>query len=551
MAIECILPQSRIDAMAAAGHWLDKLASEYLDAAVAARPDHPAYIGVNSTTGETTRHSYAEFDTLVTRIALGLVGHGIGPGDVVSIQLPNWWQFAALHVACVRIGAVTNPLMPIFRQRELRFMLGLNESRIIFVPHSFRAFDYPEMIADVRPDLPKLEHVFAVCGEGENSFEKKFIERRWEDELDAPAIFAERRPGPNEVIEVLYTSGTTGEPKGVLHTANTLHGGVELYIKRLGLGSDDVVLMASPVAHQTGFLYGLVMPVMMQATSVLQDVWDPHRAAQLIAAEGVTFTMASTPFLADLTEVATEADHDLESLHTFLCAGAPIPPALVQRAREKLGVTIISCWGMSENGAFTTTRPEDAPEKAAETDGLPLDGLEVRVVDAQDQPLPAYQEGRLQARGHASFVGYLKRPELYGTDAEGWFETGDLAHIDNEGYIRITGRSKDVIIRGGENVPVVEVEELIYGHPAVQDVAVVAMPDERLGERGCAFVQLRDGESLELADLVAFLNERKIAKNYLPERLEIIPEFPRTPSGKIQKFKLREMAQELGSGGDA
>jgi cyclohexanecarboxylate-CoA ligase len=206
---------------------------------------------------------------------------------------------------------------------------------------------------------------------------------------------------------------------------------------------------------------------------------------------------------------------------------------------------------MSENGAFTTTRPEDAPEKAAETDGLPLDGLEVRVVDAQDQPLPAYQEGRLQARGHASFVGYLKRPELYGTDAEGWFETGDLAHIDNEGYIRITGRSKDVIIRGGENVPVVEVEELIYGHPAVQDVAVVATPDERLGERGCAFVQLRDGESLELADLVAFLNERKIAKNYLPERLEIIPEFPRTPSGKIQKFKLREMAQELGSGGDA
>ncbi|MDP6271316.1 MAG: AMP-binding protein, partial [Alphaproteobacteria bacterium] len=174
-----------------------------------------------------------------------------------------------------------------------------------------------------------------------------------------------------------------------------------------------------------------------------------------------------------------------------------------------------------------------------------LDGLEVRVVDAQDQPLPAYQEGRLQARGHASFVGYLKRPELHGTDAEGWFETGDLAHIDDEGYIRITGRSKDVIIRGGENVPVVEVEELIYRHPAVQDVAVVGMPDERLGERGCAFVQLRDGQSLDFEAMVAFLNEGKIARNYLPERLEIVAEFPRTPSGKIQKFKLREMAKEL------
>ncbi|HJM50442.1 MAG TPA: AMP-binding protein [Alphaproteobacteria bacterium] len=545
MAIECILPKARIDAMAAAGHWLDKLVIDYLDAAVAARPDHPAYIGLNSTLGQTTRHSYAEFDTMVTRIALGLVGHGIEPGDVVSIQLPNWWQFPALHMACMRIGAVTNPLMPIFRQRELGFMLGLNESRAIFVPQSFRAFDYPEMIADVRPELPKLEHVFAVCGEGENSFEAQFIERRWEDELDAQAIFAERRPSPNEVIEVLYTSGTTGEPKGVLHTANTLHGGVELYVKRLGLGSDDVVLMASPVAHQTGFLYGLVMPIMMQATGVLQDVWDPHRAARLIAAEGVTFTMASTPFLADLTEVAAAGDHELESLHTFLCAGAPIPPALVQRAREKLGVTIVSCWGMSENGAFTTTRPEDRPEKAAETDGLPLDGLEVRVVDDQDRPLPNYREGRLQARGHASFVGYLKRPELHGTDAEGWFETGDLAHIDDEGYIRITGRSKDVIIRGGENVPVVEVEELIYRHPAVQDVAVVGMPDERLGERGCAFVQLRDGQSLDFEAMVAFLNEGKIARNYLPERLEIVAEFPRTPSGKIQKFKLREMAKEL------
>ncbi len=548
MAIECILPQSRIDAMAAAGHWLDKLTTDYLDAAVAARPDHPAYIGVNSTTGETTRHTYAEFDALVTRIALGLVGHGIAPGDVVSIQLPNWWQFPALHFACARIGAVTNPLMPIFRQRELRFMLGLNESRIIFAPQSFRAFDYPEMIAEVRPDLPNLEHVFAVCGEGEGSFEKHFIGRRWEDEMDAEAIFAERRPAPNEVTEVLYTSGTTGEPKGVLHTPNTLLGSVEYYIERLGLSSDDVVLMASPVAHQTGFLYGLVMPLMIQATGVLQDMWEPNLAARLIAAEGVTFTMASTPFLADLTDLPNLADHDLESLHTFLCAGAPIPPALVQRAREKLGVTIISCWGMSENGAFTTTKPEDPPEKAAETDGLPLEGLEVRVVDDEGTPLPAYQEGRLQARGHASFVGYLKRPELYGTDADGWFETGDLAHLDDAGYIRITGRSKDVIIRGGENVPVVEVEEIIYLHPSVQDVAIVGMPDERLGERGCAFVQLRDGESLDLEALVAFLNQRKIAKNYLPERLEVIPEFPRTPSGKIQKFKLREMAEGFAGG---
>jgi cyclohexanecarboxylate-CoA ligase len=255
--------------------------------------------------------------------------------------------------------------------------------------------------------------------------------------------------------------------------------------------------------------------------------------------------MASTPFLADLTHTPALADHDVGSLHTFLTAGAPIPRALVQQANKNLGAHIISCWGMTENGGVTATRRDDPPEKVFETDGVPIGGMEVRVVGDGGATVAAGVEGHLQARGASSFVGYLKRPEAFDSDAAGWFETGDYARMDEDGYIRISGRSKDVIIRGGENIPVVEVEGLLYKHPAVQDVAIVAMPDPRLGERACAYVALVPGASLSFDEMIAFLAEQQMAVQYLPERLEIIAEMPRTPSGKIQKFQLREAAAKL------
>jgi len=303
--------------------------------------------------------------------------------------------------------------------------------------------------------------------------------------------------------------------------------------------------MASPLAHQTGFMYGIMMPVWLGATLVLQDVWDPHRALDLIAAEGVTFTMGATPFLADLATAAETRRADVASLRIFLSAGAPIPRALVRRATEALGADIISAWGMTENGAVTTTKPGDPPEKTFETDGCALRGMEVRVVDAEGASLPPGAEGRLQARGASNFVGYLKRPEWFAMDAEGWFETGDLARIDADGYVRITGRLKDVIIRGGENIPVVEVEGLIYHHPAVREAAVVAMPDARLGERACAFLTLREGAVLGFTELTRFLEAQGLARSYWPERLEVLADLPKTPSGKIQKNELRALARAL------
>ena len=533
-------------AMLAAGAWQDRTLVDYLDQAVAATPDKAALVAYRVAGDERTELSYRRLDELTTRVAAGLVGLGVGKGDVVACQLPNWWQLTLLGLACARIGAVINPLMPIFRERELRFMLGHADTRVFIIPQTYRGFDYPGMLAEIRADLPQLEHVLAIGGEGADSFEQVLLERAWEAEMDTTALFAERRPSADDIAQLLYTSGTTGEPKGVLHTYNTLFANVRPYAERLRLGADDVIMMASPLAHQTGFLYGLMMPVYLHATAVLQDLWDPRYAVGVAAAEKPTFTMASTPFLADLIDTAPDFPGQLDSLKVFVSAGAPIPGALVEKAASVVKARIVSAWGMTENGAVTMTRPEDDVSRAITSDGVALPWMEVRVVNERHEPVATGQEGSLLVRGASLFLGYLKRPELYQVDSEGWFETGDLATMDADGYIRITGRTKDVVIRGGENIPVVEIENLLYKHPAISAVALVGCPDPRLGERVCAYVTLHGGYSeLSLEEITTYLSAQGVSRNYLPEYLEVMAELPRTPSGKIQKFKLRDLAQQV------
>ena len=302
--------------------------------------------------------------------------------------------------------------------------------------------------------------------------------------------------------------------------------------------------MPSPLAHQLGFMYGVAPPVMLGATAVLQDVFSAPEMAQQVRENGATFAMGATPFLNDLADHAARTGDGTPTLRVFVSAGARIPRALVAKASQALGASIVSAWGMSENGAVTTTRPGDPAEKATLTDGCPLPGMAVRIVDPAGQPAPPGEEGSLQVRGCSNFVGYLKRPDLGGGDADGWFDTGDLARMDGDGYIRIVGRSKDIIIRGGENIPVVDIEGLLFKHPAIAEVSVVGYPDERLGERACAFVRLREGASLSFEEMVAHLEVQRMARQYVPERLEIVEELPRTPSGKVQKFRLREIARD-------
>ena len=535
-----LIPPRRADALAK-GFWPDRTINDELDTCVASCPDKLALKAVQAESGVITNFTYRELAAMADRVAIGLTKLGVAKNDIVACQLPNWWQFTVVYLACSRIGAVMNPLMHIFRERELSFMLGHGEAKVLIVPKVFRGFDYEGMATALKPTLPHLQHIVVVNGTDSNSFESLLSGPAWENDADANAILTHHRPSPDDVTQIIYTSGTTGEPKGVMHTANTVRANIIPYAKRLQLDAEDIVLMASPMAHQTGFMYGLIMPIGLKASAVIVDVWEPNKAIDLIRSEGCTFTMASTPFLTDLAKTVTESGKTVPTLKTFLCAGAPIPPPLVEQARAVLGTKIVSAWGMTENGAVTLIKLDDPDERSFTTDGLPLPGVELKVVDDAGTALPAGTAGKLFVRSPSNFGGYLKRPHLNGTDAEGWFDTGDLAHLDARGYVRITGRSKDVIIRGGENIPVVEIEALLYRHPAIALAAVVAYPDERMGERACAVVVCKAGQTLDLPSLVDYMKSQKVAMQYIPEKLIVRDAMPSTPSGKIQKFKLREM----------
>ena len=530
------LDQRRIEHEAAVGIWPERVLTDYFDDALRQRPRDAAVIADRCDDGSTTILSYAELNERADRIAGNLRRLGVDHGDIVSFQLPNWWEFVAIHLACLRIGAVSNPLMTIFRARELEFMVGFAESKVLIVPKTFQKFDHQSLALDLQQKLPALSHVVVVGGDGENSFEAVLLA-----DVDRASVPEMTPATPNDVIQLLYTSGTTGRPKGVMHSSNTLLTSAIQLSERFGLTASDVIFMPAPLAHQLGFCLGMMMAIQVGAPLVTMDVWEPAEAAELIAAHKVTYACGSTPFLTDLVKTPDIDKYDIANLQLFLTSGAPIQRAGVEEARSVLGVSVLTGWGMTELIQGTATMPSDSSEGPI-TDGTVFAGGEVRVVDDDQRVLPPGDEGNLQYRGSTIFVGYFKRPDLYALGEEGWFETGDLAKLDERGHIRIVGRSKDIIIRGGENIPVFEVENLIYEMPQVRDTALVAMPDSRLGERCCAFVTLQPGCDLEFADMISFLEKQNLARQYLPERLEILDEMPRTPTGKIQKFVLRDIA---------
>jgi len=530
------LDERRLAKEKANGIWPDRVVTDYFDRWVAEKPDATAVIAFREQDATTTRYTWRELARAAAAIARSLSALGVAKGDVVSFQLPNWWQFVAIHLACVRIGAVSNPLMPIYRHRELSFMVAHAESKVLIAPARFRGFDHGALALALKRELPTLRHVFLVGGEGECSFEDSLLAGTQGGTIEPRA-----KCGPNDIVQLLYTSGTTGEPKGAMHTSNTLIGTTLTFAGRMQLGAADVIFMPSPLAHQIGFEYGLLVSALLGAPLLLMDVWNPARAVELMETHGATYMFAATPFLADLAGFPNVEARALDAFRLFVASGAPIPPVLVRLAQERLRANIVAGWGMTECGIVTTTSLSG--HKVHESDGFPLPGEEVRIVDEQGTEVLRQQEGTLKVRGAALFVGYLKRPHLYDVDAEGWFDTGDIARMDLEGYIRICGRKKDIIIRGGENIPVVQVESATYKMPQVAEVAIVAMPDLRLGERACAFVVLRPGARLTMKDMRAFLEDEGIAKQFWPERIEILDQMPRTPTGKIQKFALREIAK--------
>jgi len=517
------------------GFWVNRIITDYLDEWAERTPDKLAFV-------DSRREiTYAQLRAEVDRCALGLLELGIEPGDVVSFQLPNWIEWVVLHYACTRIGAISNPLIPIYREREMAFMVELAGAKLIVVPREFRGFDHVALVESLKGDWENLEHVLVVGDHDHPGSWEVFMSTPWEERRD-PAELSALRPDPNDVTLLIFTSGTTGEPKGVMHSHNTVVAPNNPIPDRLGVSSDSVIHMASTLAHLTGFLYGARLPVQQGATGILQDIWDPKEFISLVEKHGITYTSAATPFLHDVLSVPDVGQHPMRTLTRFCCMGAPIPRALVRRAKELLpGLAVLGGWGQTENALVTLGIPGDPEEKIVETDGYPWPGMQIRTVDFEGKPVPAGSEGRLQVQGPFLFVGYANRIKMTQDSFDGdWFDTGDLAIIDEDGYVKLSGRTKDVIIRGGENIPVAYVENALYEDPRIESVAIVGLPDPRLQERAAAFVTVTPGSSLTFEEMQALLKEKGIAKQYWPERLEVLDVLPRTASGKIQKFHLRD-----------
>lgn len=524
------------------GHWTDEHYDDFLRRALQDHPDKLAVVGDRAS--GVVRLTFRELEDRIARAAGGLRKLGVGKGDVVALQMPNWWEFVVAVLATQRLGAITNPLMPIFRERELRFMLGFARCKVFIVPQGFGSLDLVGTARLLRDELDHLDHVVVANGTGPDSFEALLQSG---ERVDLPPAGTPPVADPGEASMLMYTSGTTGSPKGVQHTVNSMVNAARSMTERGHLTNDDVLLVGSPVGHMLGLAAGVLLAIFNRATMVLQESWNGRHALELIDEYKVTFSGGATPFLADLVREVQAGAPRPETLRLFLCAGAPIPPVLVRQASEVLGTTVTSVWGMTESLASTMTEPERAGQLSATSDGRPVAGMQVKVVDDSGRTLAAGERGRLLVRGAQLHIGYMGIPPEDTFDAEGWMDTGDLAYCladgDCAGYIRIAGRTKDVIIRGGENIPVVEIENLLVEHPAITIAALVGYPDERLGERACAFVVAENGATVSLDDLRLWMDEKKVAKQYWPERIEIIQAMPRTPSGKIQKFLLRDMLQ--------
>lgn len=468
-----------------------------------------------------TRLSFAEVLAAAQHLARSLYELGLRPGDVVSFQLPNWTEAAIINVAVSLGGWICNPIVPIYRHAELVAMLGDCRSRALFVPGTWRGVDYLDMANRVAAQVPSLEHVVTVRADGPVRYEA-LVDHRGGPLPAWPDV------DPGEVKLVMYTSGTTGPAKGVLHSHASLPAAVERAFHAWSVGRGDAVLMPSPVTHATGYCVGLELPFSLGTTTVLMEHWDPAAAVQLIRAHDVKATMGATPFLQELLEHIDPGDPI--GLQVFACGGASVPSDLIRQADKRIRGFACRVYGATEAPLVTYGRAAgDDGWIGSTTDGK-INGYEVRIAD-----------GEIMVRGDGLFLGYTRSEDNRAAFSPGgWFRTGDLGILGESGTLTVTGRKKDLIIRGGENISAKEIEDVLHMHPAVAEAAVVSAPHARLGETVAAYVRTRDDECPSVSEIVAFVTAAGLAKQKCPEMVLRIDDFPRTPSGKVRKDVLRQ-----------
>lgn len=531
------LDEALIERYTASGDWPGKTLAEFAEDLARRDPDRVTHVfGAQ-------RCTVSELLTEAELLAAGLQQRGLVAGDVVSFQLPNWREAVVIDLATTMLGLVVAPIVPIYRDAEVAFMLADAGVKAAFFPTNYRGFDYAAMMQGLAPTLPGLRLLCSVRGEpGGDSYEAMIGEGKRLTER--PKVDA------NAVKMILYTSGTTGRPKGVLHTHNTgplrLQRAFENWSRGSAVsGLDNILLMASPVTHVTG-QSGMEIPFCSNTRTVFMERWNAVEALDLIDAEQVTASVGATPFLHELLSAAEAGGRRLPSLQVFACGGAEVPPALICKAYEVLEqCRAFRVYGSSEVPLTTLGfAGVGEMEMAASTDGQIAD-YEVRILDDEGNRLSVGQEGEICVRGPSMFLGYGD-PEATAAsfDADGFFATGDLGRVTSEGAIVITGRKKDLINRGGEKVSAKEVEDILHRMPAIKEAAVVAMPHARLGETLCAYVIAQPGAGLDLDALLAFVAASGVARQKYPEHLVVVEDFPRTASGKIRKDRLRADIRE-------
>jgi acyl-coenzyme A synthetase/AMP-(fatty) acid ligase len=534
----------QIDDFYGAGLWSTETFHDLLVQRVNDNPDK-----VFATDG-TRSLTFRELLEAGQRLAVGLHRQGLRRGHTAAVQLPNWVEFIQVLAALSRLGVIMVPIMPIYRREDVSYVLSNAGVRTVFTPASFSKFDYFDMYLGLRQDHPDLTIVVArpdsaadgIIDRESDVFSLQALEA--DNDKDSAGKELAAPPGSDEPFVIVYTSGTTSRPKGCAHTFNTYCSGARALVGPFGYTENDVQFGPSPIAHTTGLVTSVLLPMLTGASTHVMAKWDPARGIDEIQRFGCTAAVTAPTFLHGLLSEYDAEGHDLSKLRLWTCAGAPIPAAVVERAGATLpNMKVLSLYGRSENLVTTTCSVTDDVSRALTSDGKAMPGAEVKIVDIEGNEVPRGTEGDIAYRGPAHMIEYLANPTetvaLF--TKEGFSKSGDLGVMTEDGYVRVTGRTKDIVIRGGMNISVREIEEHLAHNPALQAFSVVGMPDERLGERVCCFLVTAPGhDTPTVEDLREFLLARGMPIQKTPERIVAVDALPMTATGKVLKHELRK-----------
>jgi acyl-CoA synthetase (AMP-forming)/AMP-acid ligase II len=495
-------------------------------------PDRPAILC------DGVRLTYRDLERWTTAVACRLTELGLQPRQRLLWQLPNSIEAIVLHMAAWRIGVLCVPVVPAYREHELGQILDeVRPTAVAFAAtHGSRA-PAEEMDALLAASQHPPAHRIIVGGSRAGWV--AVTQRPGDGDTAPPAVELADPLPPDEPCLILFTSGTTARPKGAVHTSASLVAEAATLRDAMGFSYHDVLITGAPVTHIGGLLVAVIIPSSCGARAILLTAWDPARAATLTDEEGATFSMGPTVFLQGFVEQYEASSRHAHRLPTFMCGGAAIAPALIERA-ERVGIRAFRSWGMTELPTIGIVGPDDSLELRATRDGRLSEGCEAQAVDGDRNPLAAGSLGELRVRGPEQMLGYTDATVTAAqVDDEGWFYTGDVGAVDGDGWVTMTGRLKDVINRGGEKFSAQDIENAICSHPSVGAVAVTGVPEPRLGEAVAAFVVLRQGQSWPGREaLLRHLEDQRLARQKLPVHWRVIPELPMTLSGKVQKNRL-------------